>query len=107
MAEIKLSINNKKYDISCRDGQEAHVERLGQMLDERVQRYSQSVGQAGEARLLMLASLALLDELEETRAELRKLGGDEWAGGRGQSIAETVEKLTKRIETIAARWEAA
>ena len=36
MAQVTVSINDRKYTVACDDGQEAHLTRLGGYIDRRV-----------------------------------------------------------------------
>ena len=70
MAQVDVTINDRAYRIACDDGQDGHVSQLAEYLDSRVQELVSSVGQVGDARLLVMASLLIADELSETIAEL-------------------------------------
>ena len=62
MNTIELVVGGRAYAISCEEGEEAHVQRLGEAIDAKFQamgpRYSQN---------LLFASLQLADELHEAR----------------------------------------
>ena len=70
MSQITVVVNGRKYDIACDDGQEAHLTRLAQYIDRRVDELIAAVGQVGDARLLVMASLLVADELSEVYTEL-------------------------------------
>ena len=59
-----------------------------------------AVGQVGDARLLVMASLLIADELSETYAALKEGQG---AASVEAHEAETANRLAERIERIAAR----
>ena len=118
MAQVAVMVNGRRYEISCDDGQEVHVVRLAEQIDRRVAQLVAAVGQVGDARLLLLASLLLADEIADMRTELARLregvgavpGGDiqsaapaETAGGLGEEL----RGLAERIESMAERlgWE--
>lgn len=117
MAQVAVTVNGRRYEISCDDGQEAHVFRLAEQIDRRVAQLVASVGQVGDARLLLLASLLLADETAEMRTELARLReGGTASGGDMQSAApaeaagrlgEELRGLAERIESMAERlgWE--
>ena len=122
MPEISLNINERTYQVTCDDGQEDHLRRLAGHLDERIQGLVGAVGQVGESRLLVMASLMFADELFEAYKEIHALkaseggAGQEDAGagqadaGAGQEdagAAAALETCAQRIETIAARLVAA
>lgn len=103
MAQVTVIINNRRYDIACDDGQEAHLTRLAQSLDKRVEELTASIGQIGDSLLLVMASLLVADELSEAHAELEALRGD----GKGPAAAAVpeLERLADRIEAIAEKLE--
>lgn len=111
MAQVRLQIDKRSYDIACDDGQEDHLRSLAGDLDARIQKLRQSMGENIEAmRLLVIAALFLEDELNETRAaaaEAPKDGGDSAGNGADAQAAEALESVAARIESIAARLEGA
>ncbi len=121
MAEITLTINNRNYDIACDDGHEDHLRRLGAYVDRRVNDLAAAVGQIGEPRLLVMASLLIADELHEAMSKLGSgengaiengatKNGDGDANGeviaafeeREVEVAEALEACAQRLERIAA-----
>ena len=67
MAQVDVAINGRSYQIACDDGQEAHLSQLGQYVDKRVRELVSAVGQIGDSRLLVMASLLIADELASER----------------------------------------
>jgi cell division protein ZapA len=89
MGQVSVPVNGRSYAITCDDGQETRIRRLAQYVDAKVAQFVGSVGQVGEARLLLLAALVIADELsdandalerERNRAENPSNGRDEVAG---------------------------
>ncbi|NKB57208.1 MAG: cell division protein ZapA [Alphaproteobacteria bacterium] len=105
MPQFEVNINGKNYAIACDEGQEEHIERLAGYVKVRVEELVESVGQIGDARLLLMASLLVSDELSDAYAELAAGQSDE-KGGDSESSAEKLERLAQQAETIAARLEA-
>jgi cell division protein ZapA len=108
MAQVSVSVNGRRYEIGCDDGEEAHVIRLAEEIDRRVGRLVASVGQVGDARLLLLASLLLADETEEMRSELTRLRAGAAAGGGADSeaagaLGAELRGLAERVESMAER----
>lgn len=106
MGKVHIVINNRGYDVACDDGQEAEVTELAQDLAGRVDRLAQSVGQIGDARLLLMAALLIADELSSARKELDRMTAEGNAAGE-ERLAESLERLASRVEAIAVRIEAA
>ncbi len=102
MAQVDVAINGRNYRVACDDGQEDHLRQLAEYVDRRVMELVESVGQIGEARLVVMASLLIADELSESFASLE--AGDPEAE---EKLAQATEMVAERIETIAAGLEAA
>ncbi len=103
MPEISLNINERTYQVTCDDGQEDHLRRLAGHLDERLQGLIGAVGQVGEGRLLVMASLMVADELFEAYKENHELKAASGGPGQAGAAAAALEACAQRIETIAAR----
>ena len=119
MGQVAITINGRSYDIACDDGQEAHLARLGLYLDQKVVELVGNVGQVGDARLMVMASLLIADELAEaydelaenkelqqnhaTRVEQESADDPE----RDAAVQQSLDRLARRIEDVAARLEGA
>ena len=104
MAELAVTVNGRSHILTCDDGQEARLRGLAQYLDARVAGFVTRIGQVGEARLLLLAALAIADELSDAREALRReqTRSDavlEAAAGGVLGLAERVEAIAARLET--------
>lgn len=115
MPQVVVTINTRSYAVACGDGEEEHLMRLAAVVDERVTSLAREVGQVGDARLLLMASLLMADDMEqaETRAqevEAEVMGArqaradlqDKAAEGEANAAA-FVERLAQRVEAIAQR----
>ena len=89
MGEVAVTIGGRRYPITCDDGQEEHVAALAAYVDQRASALAATVGEVGEARLLVMASLVVADEVTEVES----------------ALALRVEALAARIESIAGRLE--
>lgn len=115
MPLVEVVVNGREYQVGCDNGQEDRLRELAQMLDKRVQVLTSSVGQVGDARLLLMAGLVLTDELSgamaksaEREKEVASLkaklaNGTESFEKAESGIGELLEQAAVRIETIAAR----
>ena len=95
-----------RSDIPSHPGQ-----RLAGYVKVRVEELVDSVGQIGDARLLLMASLLVSDELSDAYAEIAAAQTDgeatvETANVEADGLAEKLESLAERVEAIAARLEA-
>lgn len=125
MAQVEVTVNGRSYSVACDDGQEAHVGRLGRYVDQKVQSLVKTVGQIGDARLLLMASLIVADELVDTDQALNTAKGDLATAANGREraraealsvpssrpapdeavLARTLDSLAQRIEAIADELE--
>ena len=109
MANVAVTVNGRTYDLTCNDGQEPHLRGLATEIGSRVEDLVKTIGQAGEARLLLMVGLLLADELADANAEIDRLQQEQ---GRApavdeEGLATSLERLAKQIHDIAERVEAA
>ena len=88
MAEVDITINGRSYRISCKDGEEERIKSLSSLINNQVQKLSEKIGQLGEARMILLASLVLLDKSDEVEKEAEKIIS---------VTSEKIEKLAKKF----------
>ena len=68
MGQALLAISGRTYRISCRDGDEDRIGRLGDELAARADKLTASLGTMPETQLLAMTALMLADELSDARA---------------------------------------
>lgn len=100
MGQVTVNLNGHHYTIGCADGDEGRLRILAEDLDKRMSALVGAVGQVGDARLLVMLSLLLLDEMEEAR------GGSAPAPQTDDAAAAAIESLAARMESLAERLEA-
>ncbi|HVC62671.1 MAG TPA: cell division protein ZapA [Acetobacteraceae bacterium] len=105
MAQVTLRINGYAYTIGCRDGEEQHLTAMGREVDQRIESVKSSAGQSGEARMLVMASLLMADELHELRQTLQSAQAGVPANGDSR-LGRRLSRMAKRAEDIAAGLEA-
>ena len=91
MGQVTVTINGRNYEIACDDDQESQLVRLAAFIDKKVAALVSSVGQVGDTRLLVMASLLLADEVSEAYDEVAntRAGGAKGCRSRAtRSIAE-------------------
>jgi cell division protein ZapA len=102
MPQVSIMINGRSYPVACDEGEESRIRDLARVIDSKVAGFARQVGQAGEARLLVLAALVLADELNEANEAARRLGTK---APENVAVAGSVSRLAQRIEAVAARLE--
>ena len=108
MALVTVEINDRKRQIACDDGQEAHLRRLGNYIDNRVKELVAAVGQISDAQLLVMVSLLIADELSDAYAELETARSDVGTAAilsAEETLSAGLDKLASRIEKIAESLE--
>ena len=121
MAQVTVLVNGRNYTLACEDGEEEHLTALAAFIDARVAELGRSIGQVGDARLMLMASLVVADELavaheraEELEHELELLKqapgaipAQDTVNAAGtmneDAFAQVLESAAQRIEDIAAR----
>ena len=99
MGQVTVPVNGRSYAITCDDGQEPRIRRLAQYVDAKVGEFVASVGQVGEARLLLLAALVIADELSDANDALER------ERKRAETVANGRDGTSKPVEAIAARLQ--
>ena len=97
MAEVTLTIGGHHYALTCADGEEAELQRLGVLVDAQVQAARSAVGGLTEVRQLLFASLFLADQIGAPPASASNDG----------ATAARIDAMTARIDQLAARLRGA
>ncbi len=115
MPHISVPVNGKNYTVGCDEGEEDHVRDLAAYLNKHVNDLAGSVGQVGDARLLLMAGLVVADELSEILSRVDELEAEvsNLRAGRGSAIsasstteataAAALQKAAARIKDIAGK----
>lgn len=101
MAKADINIRGRSYSVACAPGQEERLIGLSQQLDVRVRDIADAVGNIGDDRLLLIAALALLDELDAAYRQQIEAAGPDVA-----RAAAALNDTAARIEALASRIEA-
>jgi len=94
MALVNVTVNDRAYTIACDEGEEDHLRELAAHVDSKVRELTETVGQAGEQRLMLMAALLIADNQRESTALLEK---------RANEVAELTaskEKLAQRLAEL-------
>ena len=95
MGQVSFTVNDHPYQLACEDGQEERLESLAKVIDQKVVDLVSTLGHLGQDRLLLMASILLLDEATE------QLGGENGAENGQTALLDAA----RRIEAVAARLE--
>ncbi len=72
MANVNIKFNGKEFLLSCEDGQEEHLEELAMHLNNKFNDLKKSLGNIGENKLLLIASITTMDEYFETKKKIEQ-----------------------------------
>jgi cell division protein ZapA len=125
MPIVDVSVNGRTYDLTCDAGQEEHLRGLADHVDKKVTALMESVGQIGDARLMLMAALLATEEnlaaeqrlaaqaqalvdLTRSNDELKRslAEADARAAEADARAAEAVNRAAKRAGAVAARLAA-
>ena len=90
---VEITINKQIYKIACDEGQENHIKNLSLLINDEVEKLVSSLGQVGDARLLLMTCLIIADKLKEKPNKEVSENYD--------SLAEEIKTITQRIELVA------
>ena len=120
MGQVNVTISGKTFRMACDDGAGgASRSRLGRQLGETIELLRSQFGEIGDQRLTVMAAITLADRYSEAERRLGQLEAElagleearaaitERADSREFGIAEAMENLAERLETIAARLNGA
>jgi cell division protein ZapA len=107
MADVRLNIASREYIVTCRDGEEAHLQSLAAMVDEMIHEAGGSAGGLHESRQLLFASLLLADKLHDAQTKIPVSSPNSASVSEIQidQAAAAIEKLADRIEAFAVKLE--
>lgn len=115
MPLVNVMISNRAYTIACDEGEEEHLKELAAHVDAKAREVLASVGQVGDARMLLMAALLIADEHNDLAAKVAA-GAEAANVSSGEKhvlhlraeqaeseAADMLEGAAKRLEDIAAR----
>jgi cell division protein ZapA len=120
MGQVSVTLNGRTYRLECGEGEETHLIALAEYLGSHVDTMKRKFGQVGDDRLILMASLLVIDEFWELRRQMQEMKtalaearrdkstGDESAksfkadlAGRVSAAADRLELLNERFGTEA------
>jgi len=112
MPQVTVTINGRQFRMACEDGQESHLLRLAQDLDQRIEKLRATFGEIGDTRLTVMAALTVADELADVSGKLRRLeenlaslqdaraASAERAEATQAAVAAALNSAAERIEQV-------
>ena len=100
MGKVSLNINGRAYGLGCEDGEETRLTRLGEKLNARVMEMAEQFGQIGDLRLLVMAGITLLDEMEDPESSVDARVEKQMKEMRSELESETKARAKMEGETV-------
>ena len=88
MADVDIIINSRTYRVSCKDGEEDRIISLSSQINQEVELLANRIGQLGEARMILLAALVLLDKSDDNQDKMEEI------------LKNTSEKIESVVNSI-------
>ena len=109
MGMLEIQINGRRHQVQCGDGEESRVRRLAAYVDSCAGKLIQQHGQLSDAKVLLLTSLLVADELADAYEEIKRLKGqlDEQSKEAEKEAAQALDRVAERLEQLAANLETA
>jgi len=110
MPQVNVMIAGKAYRMACGEGEEAHLEGLAQLYDEKISEMRQAFGEIGDMRLHVMAALMVADEVHELRQRVGRLETDLAAtqgnaGATDRRLTEIEDRAAEALVAAAERIE--
>ena len=103
MPLVNVMVNARAYTVACDEGEEEHLRELAAHVDRRVRELLDSVGQAGDARLLLMAAILTTDDyfaaMDRLKSQEERLAA---ASHAEENAADALEAAARRVEGITA-----
>ena len=118
MAHVTVTVNGRKYRMSCGDGAEQRVTELTAFVDSMVQEIKCGYRHVQEDRLFLMAAIMIADQLGDVREELHQtltqicnLRSFQTADSNvsyipSRDVARIVDASSKRLQALESKFAA-
>lgn len=104
MADVKLMIAGRPYDVHCADGEEAQLLQLAAVVDEK----ARGIQGGTEVRQLLFAALMLADDAQEAKGKVDKAEPQSDSLRAAVALAESREAAARdKLRAAVVREQAA
>lgn len=94
MADVTLTIGDRRHSVACPDGQEDQLRRLGTLLDARWRDAARASGGLSGERTMLFVALMLADALDDAERRPPEATGEKML----DRVAERLEALATSLE---------
>jgi cell division protein ZapA len=111
MGQVSVTLNGRTYRLECGEGEEEHLIELAEYLGTHLETVKRKFGQVGDDRLILMASLHVMDELWGLRRQMQEMKTAMAEARRDRSVADESAKsrdgdVAARLSGVAERLEA-
>jgi cell division protein ZapA len=99
MANIDIEVAGRRYNVTCRDGEEAHLHSVAAEVDRRAKDAASALGNLTETRQLLFAALLIADDIKDIRSGAGI--PDPVPPPPDPAVAQALERLAARVESLA------
>jgi len=104
VADVKLTIAGRPYDVHCADGEETQLLQLASVVDEK----ARGIQGGTEVRQLLFAALMLADDAQEAKGKVEKTAPQSDSLRAAVALAESREAAARdELRAAVAREQAA
>jgi cell division protein ZapA len=105
MAQVQVNIGGRPYRLACGPGEEAHMTRLAELVDARMQEMRGAFRDIDDQRIVVMAALGIADELvslkPKAEALTRETAARQAAEARVAELEAAIAATTARVEALA------
>lgn len=115
MPMVEITVNGRRHSVQCGEGEEARVRGLAQYIDRKIAELAVDGAKVGDARLMLLASLMVADELSDAYDKIQELeAGPTVTGSPSSTVtaseherraAALIEQVAEQLNAVAAELE--
>lgn len=95
MADVRVSIGGREFDVSCQPGEEHFLRAAARLLDNEATVLIGQIGRLPEARMLLMAGLMLADKTAGLEDQLRAM---EERAELAERVATHARAAQERVE---------
>ena len=116
MPMVDIIVNGRRHSVQCGEGEEARVKGLAQYIDRKISELAVDGTKIGDARLMLLASLMVADELSDAYDKIQELESGQSsaapvpageASEQERRAAALIEQVAEQLNAVAAELERA
>ena len=114
MPMVEITVNGRRHSVQCGEGEEARVKGLANYIDRKVAELAIDGAKIGDARLMLLASLMVADELSDAYDKIQELEAAQngaapspagAASDHERHAAALIEQVAEQLNAVAAELE--